>query len=140
MQTILIADDEESLRTLIDTTLEAPGLRILQAANGEQAMEIARREHPDLILLDWMMPGKTGIEVAEALRQDPVTAEIAIVMLTGRDQERDRLRGLAVGIRAYLIKPFSPLQLLECVRDVLASREGSTDDGAGTTNEKMRRA
>jgi len=140
MQTILIADDEESLRTLIDTTLEAPGLRILQAANGEQAAEIARREHPDLILLDWMMPGKTGIEVAEALRQDPVTAEIAIVMLTGRNQERDRLRGLALGIRAYLVKPFSPLQLLECVRDVLGSRESSSGERIGTADEKMRQA
>lgn len=139
MQTILIADDEESLRTLIDTTLEAPGLRLLQAANGDQAVEIARREHPDLILLDWMMPGKTGIEVAEALQRDPVTAEIAIVMLTGRNQERDRQRGLALGIRAYLIKPFSPLQLLECVRDVLAAPESGSDEARITIHEKMRR-
>ena len=139
MQTILIADDEESLRTLIDTTLEAPGLRLLQAANGDQALEIARREHPDLILLDWMMPGKTGIEVAEALQRDPATAEIAIVMLTGRNQERDRQRGLALGIRAYLIKPFSPLQLLECVRDVLAARERSNDEARVTVHEKMQR-
>jgi len=103
MKTVLIADDEESLRTLIETTLEAPGLRVLHAANGDQAVELARREHPDLILLDWMMPGKTGIEVAEALRSEPATADIAILMLTGRNQEKDRQRGLALGIRAYLV-------------------------------------
>jgi two-component system phosphate regulon response regulator PhoB len=124
MKTILIADDEESLRTLIETTLEAPGLRILQAADGNQAVELALREHPDLILLDWKMPGKTGIEVAEVLRSQPATADIAILMLTAMGHEQDRQRGLALGIRAYLVKPFSPLQLLECVQGVLATRAG----------------
>ena len=124
MKTVLIADDEESLRALIETTLEAPGLRLLHAADGNQAVELARREHPDLILLDWMMPGKTGIEVAESLRSQPATADIAILMLTGRDQEQDRQRGLALGIGAYLVKPFSPLQLLECVRRALVTQEG----------------
>ena len=123
MKTILIADDEESLRTLIETTLEAPGLRILHAWDGQQAMDLARAEHPDLILLDWMMPGITGIEVAEALRAQATTADISILMLTGRDREKDRQRGLALGIGAYLVKPFSPLQLLECVRRALATQE-----------------
>jgi two-component system phosphate regulon response regulator PhoB len=127
MKTILIADDEESLRTLIETTLEAPGLRILQAADGNQAVELARQEHPDLILLDWMMPGKTGIEVAGVLRSQPATADIAILMLTAMGQEQDRQRGLALGIRAYLVKPFSPLQLLECVQGVLATRAGGKE-------------
>jgi DNA-binding response OmpR family regulator len=127
MKTILIADDEESLRTLIATTLEAPGLRILQAADGNHAVELARREHPDLILLDWKMPGKTGIEVAEVLRSQPATADIAILMLTAMGQERDRQRGLALGIRAYLVKPFSPLQLLECVQGVLAAGKGGNE-------------
>jgi len=139
MQTVLIADDEESLRTLIETTLEAPGLRILQAANGDQAVEVARREHPDLILLDWVMPGRSGIEAAELLRREPATADIAIVMLTGRHQEQDRQRGLALGIRAYLVKPFSPLQLLQCVRGVLATREDRNDTLRDQDHEKMRR-
>jgi two-component system, OmpR family, phosphate regulon response regulator PhoB len=125
MKTALIADDEESLRTLIETTLEAPGLRVLHAANGNQAVELARREHPDLILLDWMMPGKTGIEVAEVLRGQPETADIAILMLTAMGHEQERQRGLALGIRAYLVKPFSPLQLLKCVQGALASQRGS---------------
>jgi len=128
MKTVLIADDEESLRTLIETTLEAPGLRVLHAANGNQAVELARREHPDLILLDWMMPGKTGIEVAEVLRGEPETADIAILMLTAMGHEQDRQRGLALGIRAYLVKPFSPLQLLECVRGALAQRRSKAHE------------
>jgi len=138
MKTVLIADDEESLRALIETTLEAPGLRILQAANGDEAAELARREQPDLILLDWMMPRKTGIEVAEALRNDPSTAHISIIMLTGRNQEKDRQRGLALGIGAYLAKPFSPLQLLECVRRALAAQE-KKNDKRNKTHEPMQR-
>lgn len=139
MQTILIADDEESLRTLIETTLEAPELRILQAANGNDAVEVARREHPDLILLDWMMPGKSGIEVAEVLRQEPATADIAILMLSGRNREQDRQRGLALGVRAYLVKPFSPLQLLECVRGVLANQQEKHTQVRDKAHEKMQR-
>ncbi len=138
MQTILIADDEESLRTLIETTLEAPGLRILHAANGNQAVEVARGEHPDLILLDWVMPGKSGLEVAEVLRQEPATADIDILMLTGRNQEQDRERGLALGIHAYLIKPFSPLQLLKCVQGVLATRAAKNEKLRNKAHEKMR--
>jgi len=139
MKTILIADDEESLRTLIVTTLEAPGLRILQAADGNEAVELARQEHPDLVLLDWRMPGKTGIEVAEVLRGNAATADIAILMLTAMGQEQDRQRGLALGIRAYLVKPFSPLQLLECVRRTLANQDAKTDQARSRVHEKMQR-
>jgi CheY-like chemotaxis protein len=89
MKTVLIADDEGSLRTLIETALEAPGLPVLHAADGNQGVELAQREHPDLILLDW----------------------------------KDRQLGFVLGIRAYLVKPFSPLQLLECVQRVLASQQ-----------------
>jgi two-component system, OmpR family, phosphate regulon response regulator PhoB len=104
------------------------GHYILHACNGQQAVDLARAEHPDLILLDWMMPGITGIEVAELLRRQSSTADISILMLTGRDQEKDRQRGLALGIGGYLVKPFSPLQLLECVRRELAAREGKVHE------------
>jgi len=119
MKTVLIADDEESHRTLVEITLGTPGLRVLHAADGDWAVELARRERPDLILLDWMMPGKTGIEVAEVLRSEPATADIAMLMLTAMDSEQARQRVRALGIREYLVKPFSPLQLLECVRRAL---------------------
>jgi len=132
MQTILIADDEESLRLLIQTTLESPEIRILHAGDGNQALELARREHPQLLVLDWCMPGQDGIEVAEALRRDPVTADIAILMLTAMGSEQDRRQGLALGLEGYLIKPFSPLELIQCVQDVLSrsrrDRSSADDD------------
>ena len=122
MQTILIADDDEGIRALIETTLESPDCRILLAEDGETALEFAHRELPDLIILDWMMPGLTGPEIAERLHCDPLTAQIPIVLLTGMSKEENRKRGLATGALAYLIKPFSPLQLLAIVRQVLAEK------------------
>ncbi len=122
MQTILIADDDEGIRALIETTLESPKCRILLAEDGETALELAHRELPDLVILDWMMPKLTGPEIAERLHCDPLTAQIPIVLLTGMSKEENRKRGLATGALAYLIKPFSPLQLLAIVRQVLAEK------------------
>ncbi|MBV9088232.1 MAG: response regulator [Acidobacteria bacterium] len=119
MKTILLADDEESLRALVEMTLECSDIRILHAATGEAALDVARREHPDLMLLDWRMPAKSGIDVARELRADPKTADIVIVMLTAMGSEEDRRQGFDLGVRAYLVKPFSPLVLLECVQELL---------------------
>jgi len=119
MKTILLADDEESLRMLVEMTLENPDVRILHAANGDATLAMARREHPDLMLLDWRMPGKSGIEVARELLADPATADIPIVMLTAMGTEEDRRQGFELGVSAYLVKPFSPLVLLECVQELL---------------------
>jgi CheY-like chemotaxis protein len=130
MQTILIADDDEGIRALIETTLESPACRILLAEDGDAALALARRELPDLVILDWMMPKLTGPEIAERLHCDPLTAGIPIVLLTGMACEENRQRGLATGALAYLIKPFSPLQLLQIVQQVLA--EKGEADGRGT--------
>ena len=119
MKTILLADDEDSLRALVEMTLEAPDVRILHAATGEATLVVARREHPDLILLDWRMPGKNGLEVARELRADSATADIPIVMLSAVGSEEHRRQGFELGVRAYLVKPFSPLVLLECVQELL---------------------
>jgi two-component system phosphate regulon response regulator PhoB len=119
MKTILLADDEPNLRTLVHTTLEDSQYDILEAANGVDALELARSKRPDLLVLDWMMPGMSGIDVAKHLRGDPATAHIPIIMLTARGQEKDREQGLAAGALAYLVKPFSPLELLEKVKEVL---------------------
>jgi two-component system phosphate regulon response regulator PhoB len=119
MKTILLADDEESLRALVQMTLEGPDVRILHAATGVATLATAKREHPDLMLLDWRMPGKSGIEVARELRANPKTADIPIVMLTAMGSEEDRRQGFELGVRAYLVKPFSPLVLLECVQELL---------------------
>jgi len=110
---------------LVRSTLEDPELRILESATGPTTLDIARLERPDLLLLDWMMPGMTGIEVIKALRGDPVTAGIPIVMLTAKGQERDRQEALTAGAVAYLVKPFSPQHLLEKVREVLDSSVAS---------------
>ena len=120
-KTILIADDEANLRKLVHTTLEDPGCRILEAADGNAALDLAKREKPDLVLVDWMMPGLTGIEVMKALRADPATATVPIIMLTAKGQEKDREQAVKAGTDFYLIKPFSPLELLKKVREVLES-------------------
>lgn len=134
MHTILIADDEESIRRLIETTIESPDCRLLQAANGASAVDIASRELPDLIVLDWMMPGMTGLEVVEKLRLESATASIPIILLTAMGQEKDKQQGLASGAIAYLVKPFSPLELLQIIQQVLAGngRHNEQRNVAGT--------
>jgi len=119
MKTLLLADDEANLRMLARITLDDPDYRILEAADGTTALSLARMEHPDLLVLDWMMPGLTGIEVARLLRQDPTTSDIPIIMLTAKGQIADKEQGEACGTYAYLVKPFSPLELLEKVESAL---------------------
>lgn len=127
MKTILVADDESSIRILIRTTLEEPECRILEAATGAAALAITGRLRPDLVILDWMMPGISGLDVLRALRNDPSTAAIPVIMVTAMGQEKHRAEGLALGAQAYLVKPFSPLELLQLTQQVLeaAVREES---------------
>jgi two-component system phosphate regulon response regulator PhoB len=122
MQTVLIADDEPGIRNLIQATLESSECRVLQAADGARALACARFDRPDLVILDWMMPKLTGPEVAERLRADATTADVPIILLTGLNEERHRQRGATIGALAYLVKPFSPLQLLKIVDHVLSER------------------
>jgi two-component system, OmpR family, alkaline phosphatase synthesis response regulator PhoP len=119
MKTILIADDQEYLRFLVRTTLDRPDYRILEAPDGEAALEIARTERPDLMILDWMMPRKSGIEVLEALREDRATCDLPVIMLTAKAQSTDRNTAIMRGIRGYLTKPFSPLELMDRVEKAL---------------------
>jgi two-component system phosphate regulon response regulator PhoB len=129
MRTILIADDEEGIRALIATTLESPDCRLLEAEDGATALEAAHRELPDLIIMDWRMPHLSGPEVAERLRADALTAGIPIILLTGMALEADRRRGLAAGVLAYLVKPFSPLELLKIVQKVLNEKAHRDEHG-----------
>jgi len=103
----------------VRTTLEDPQYRIIEAADGLEALECARSERPDLLVLDWMMPGMSGIEVARTLRQEPETAGIPIILLTAKGLEADARAGREVGSHAYLVKPFSPLELLEKTQEIL---------------------
>src|SRR6185436_14719720 len=118
MKTILLADDEEHLRTLVRTTLDQPGYRILESEDGATALEVAQRERPDVVVLDWMMPSMTGIEVMTELRRDAATAEIPVILLTAKGQRADVAQALASGATAYLAKPFSPLELLAKVEQL----------------------
>jgi two-component system, OmpR family, alkaline phosphatase synthesis response regulator PhoP len=119
MAKVLIADDEPNMRRLVRLTLESGHFEILEAVDGDGALEVARRERPDLIFLDWTMPGVPGVEVCRRLRDDPATTSVPIVMVTARSQPADRQIAQAMGVDDYITKPFSPIALLEKVRDVL---------------------
>lgn len=118
MKTIVIADDEPNLRMLARITLDDPEYCILEAEDGITALALARSKKPDLLVLDWMMPGLTGIEVAHALRRDAQTSTIPIIMLTAKGQDTDKAQGRAAGVNAYLVKPFSPLELLQKIQEI----------------------
>lgn len=116
---ILLADDDTPLRTLLQITLGTADYQVLESADGLSALRAARSERPDLIILDWMMPGMTGLEVAETLRRDTLTQSIPIIMLTARDEVEDERRARALGIYGFMVKPFSPLEFLNMVEAAL---------------------
>jgi len=119
MKTILIADDHDHLRLLVSKTLGGPDYRIVEARDGDEAYSLAMTESPDVLILDWMMPGKTGIEVVEALRKELAFREVPVIMLTARAQNADRNRAVTLGVHSYLVKPFSPIELMETVEKIL---------------------
>jgi two-component system, OmpR family, phosphate regulon response regulator PhoB len=121
MKTILVVDDQPSVRELVSVTLEIGPYRILTAENGDDALEMARNELPDLILLDIQMPGGTldGLEVCRILKGDKHTSGIHIIMLTAKGQNWDREAGNEAGADDYFVKPFSPLELMNKVEAVL---------------------
>ena len=116
---ILIAEDSSTVRRLVAGRLAADGYQVIEAADGQEALELARQERPDLIVLDKVMPKFDGFEVVRALREDPQTQLIPIVMLTERTSEDDVLDGLRLGVEEYMPKPFSPRELSARVQRVL---------------------
>ena len=119
MTRVLVIDDEAPIRLLCRVNLEAEGMKVLEAADGESGLATAREERPDVILLDVMMPGRNGWEVAEQLLGDERTNAIPIVFLTARAEVKDRARGIDLGGVDYVTKPFNPLELAPLVEDVL---------------------
>ena len=111
MQTILVADDDPDIQALVVLRLERSGYRVLRAADGQQALDLALREHPDLAVLDITMPKLDGYEVTKNLRANAETAEMPVILLTARVQESDVARGLEAGATEYVKKPFSPQEL-----------------------------
>jgi len=115
MATILIADDEPSLRLLVGATIASDEYRVVEATNGDEAWDLLQRERPAVALLDVSMPGRTGIELVRAIRADPNLAATRVILLTAKAQPADRAAGLEAGADHYLTKPFSPLELLTIV-------------------------
>jgi DNA-binding response OmpR family regulator len=129
MTTVLVVDDEAPIRLLCRVNLEAEGMRVLEASDGESGLETARIERPDVILLDVMMPGRNGWEVAEELLSDDATSFIPIIFLTARAEVRDRAKGIDLGGVDYVTKPFNPVELAPLVEDLVRRVEsGERDD------------
>ena len=116
---ILVVEDEEPIQILLAYNLEAEGYRVRATAQGEEVTRLVSDERPDLILLDWMLPGISGIDVCRLLRTRPETRDIPVVMLTARGEEAERVRGLATGADDYIVKPFSVPELLARIRTIL---------------------
>ena len=116
---ILVVEDEDPIQILLGYNLEAEGYRVRTTAQGEDVPHLVGEERPDLILLDWMLPGISGIEVCRLLRARTETRDIPVIMLTARSEEAERVRGLSTGADDYMVKPFSVPELLARVRTIL---------------------
>lgn len=125
-RSILVVDDEAPIREMIAVALEMAGYECLEAGTAQQAHALVVDRKPDLILLDWMLPGTSGIELARRLKRDELTADIPIIMLTAKGEEDNKIQGLEVGADDYITKPFSPRELVARLRAVLR-RAGSVD-------------
>ena len=117
--TVLIVEDESALSTLLRYNLEREGYRVFEARDGEEALMVADEAKPDLVVLDWMLPQLSGIEVCRRLRSKGHMRNVPIVMLTARGEEPDRIRGLDTGADDYIVKPFSMTELLARLRAVM---------------------
>ena len=117
--TILLVDDEVAIRDMLSIALEAADYNVLQAENAQQAHAIIIDRHPDLVLLDWMMPGTTGLELLRRLKRDELTEKVPVIMLTAKAEEDSKISGLDSGADDYIAKPFSPRELISRVKAVL---------------------
>lgn len=124
MARVMAVDDDPVIRGLLEVNLEMEGHDVITAVDGQDAVEKARAELPDLILLDVMMPNVNGWQAAEALKRDPATREIPVVFLSARAMESDLRKGAELGVEHYVTKPFDPIELMELVSRLLKERSG----------------
>ncbi len=117
--TILVIEDEPGIQELMAYVLRLAGHRPVCADSAEQAMELMQEEDPDLVILDWMLPGQSGLDFARTLRAEHNTARLPILMVSARAHEEDRARGMGSGVDGYLTKPFSPRELKSLVKETL---------------------
>ena len=122
-KTILVVDDEPAIRDMISTALDVAGFNCLQAENAQQAHAMIIDEKPDLVLLDWMMPGTSGVELIRRLQRDELTKNVPVIMLTAKTNEDNIVQGLEVGADDYITKPFSPRALIARINAVLRRAE-----------------
>ncbi len=126
--TILVIEDEQEIRELLVFTLLRDGYEVIEAETAEVALEKLDHSLPDLVLIDWMLPGMNGIDFAKRLRRDELTADLPIVMLTARGEEADKLQSFAGGIDDYITKPFSPRELLARLKALLRRTVGAKNN------------
>jgi two-component system, OmpR family, phosphate regulon response regulator PhoB len=120
-QLVLVVDDDPSVLLLCRVNLELDGYAVVEAADGQTALAMAREHGPDLIILDLVLPDIDGVQVLRELKDDPALAEVPVVILTARTDDHDKVRSLTTGAAEYVTKPFSPFALAHVVQDVLAS-------------------
>ncbi|MBK1720368.1 phosphate regulon transcriptional regulator PhoB [Thiocystis violacea] len=128
MTTILVVDDEPDIREVMRFALENSEFRVMEAGHADDARKLLSNESPDLILLDWMLPGRSGLELAQQLKQNPKTKGVPIIMVSARGEEEDRVKGLDTGADDYIAKPFSPREMVARVKAVL--RRTKPDEAA----------
>ncbi len=137
---MLVIDDEAPIRLLCRINLEAEGMEVLEAATGPAGLALARAELPDVVLLDVMMPGLDGWQVAGALFDQPETSALPIVFLTARAELRDRARGIGIGGVEYVTKPFDPVELATVVRELVGRERRGVSERRGGGEGGQRRA
>jgi two-component system phosphate regulon response regulator PhoB len=133
---ILIVEDDPSLVELLRYNLEIEGFDVSVARDGEGGMEAIDTQEPDLVVLDWMLPNMSGIEICRQMRQKPATRQTPVIMLTAKGEETDRIRGLETGADDYMVKPFSPAELTARIKAVLR-RSAPGDGSASLTYEDI---
>ena len=126
---VLVIDDEDSIREMIEFALVKAGMRAQTAADAREALERISEARPDLILMDWMMPGVSGLELTRRLRKDSYTEDVPIIMLTAKVTEDDKVAGLEAGTDDYVVKPFSPRELVARIKAVMRRSSPTNTDG-----------
>ncbi len=132
---ILIVEDEAAIREMVRFALERVGFACREAADSERALVVIADRCPDLALIDWMLPGMSGIDLARRLKREAATKELPLIMLTARGEEDDRIRGLEVGADDYITKPFSPRELVARIKAVMRRYQPHSGDAPITVND-----
>lgn len=126
MRTILIIEDEAPIRDMLRFALQLANFKFLEAETGESGINLIQKHHPDLVLLDWMLPDQSGLEVMKKIREQASTHKLPVIMLTALAQEEHKVKGLQMGADDYIVKPFSPMELMARIQAVLRRTDSPT--------------